>query len=130
MKEGDYTPWGPADFVTELAPGIVSVMTPSHGGIFLDEAHQALIPNEIMPFTEDTRFWEEDFDCYVPLLLFRPELHETGALRQFKFDVAEEILKRERPRWWIAIVKAIIKNKLAETNKALRKLKENNSCVE
>ena len=107
MKIGDYTPWGEAQHITELAPGIVSVSTSSHGGIFIDEAHQALIPNEIVPFTKDTRFWEEDFDCYVPLLMFQPEVQE--ALRHFRFDTAEEILKKERPEWHIACLIATLK---------------------
>ena len=29
------TPWGTADYVRELAPGIIRVETPSHGGIWL-----------------------------------------------------------------------------------------------
>src|SRR3990167_3671964 len=29
------TPWGKADFVKELAPGVVLVGTPSHGGIMI-----------------------------------------------------------------------------------------------
>jgi hypothetical protein len=35
------TPWGAADHVETIAPGIRSVSTPSHGGILLDAAQRA-----------------------------------------------------------------------------------------
>lgn len=34
-RAGASTPWGWADSVRELAPGIIQVSTPSHGGIWL-----------------------------------------------------------------------------------------------
>jgi hypothetical protein len=38
------TPWGRPDSVTKLAEGIYAVSTPSHGGIYLDEKANALMP--------------------------------------------------------------------------------------
>lgn len=38
------TPWGIADSITELAPGILEVSTPSHGGILLDQTLNQQIP--------------------------------------------------------------------------------------
>lgn len=35
------TPWGAADSVVQIAPGIVEVSTPSHGGILLDPLFKA-----------------------------------------------------------------------------------------
>ena len=99
MKVGDPTPWGPAQDVTKLAPGIEAVGTSSHGGIVLGPKHQAQIPNIIIPFTGDRRFWEEDLDCYVPLLIFRSEVEAHVNLAQFNWHTAEEIIKKEKPEW-------------------------------
>lgn len=38
------TPWGRADHVKELAPGIIEVGTPSHGGFWLAPDQLAKIP--------------------------------------------------------------------------------------
>ena len=128
MKIGDTTPWGIAQWVTKIAPGIVSVSTSSHGGIVLDQKHADLIPDDIEPFTGDKKFWEEDFDCYIPLLLFETEIEqETPVMAQFDFIRAEEIIKNEKPHWWSALVVAVINQTLAD---AKRKLKEKSTCVE
>jgi len=34
------TPWGSAQDAEELAPGIISYSTASHGGIWIDKKHQ------------------------------------------------------------------------------------------
>lgn len=99
MKVGDITPWGPAQDVSELAPGIEAVGTSSHGGIVLGPKHQDQIPPGIVPFTRNTKFWEEDFDCYVPLLIFRSEVEDHVNLLQFNWHTAEEIIKKEKPEW-------------------------------
>ncbi len=106
MKIGDTTPWGIAQWVTKLADGIWSVSTSSHGGIVLDQPHIDRIPPSIKPFTNmgDRRYWEEDFDCYVPVLFFQTEIEANGALIGFPFKEAEEILKKERPRWHTALL--------------------------
>jgi hypothetical protein len=43
MKEGSRTPWGKADYVKEVAPGIWQVSTPGHGGYKLDRARNARV---------------------------------------------------------------------------------------
>ncbi len=125
MKEGDHTPWGPAQDVSELAPGIEAVGTSSHGGIVLGPKHQDQIPDEIVPFTGDKRFWEEDFDCYVPLLIFRSEVENHRNLAQFKWDVAEEIVKKEKPQWHTHILVVRFIQKVLALPKG-----EPSSCVE
>jgi hypothetical protein len=109
-KVGTNTPWGLIDYVTQLAEGIWSVSTPGHGGFILDDAHAELIPESIKPVTGDNHYWEEDFDYIVPLLFFKPEIEPNLEHTDFSgWDTAEEILKKERPEWWCAIAKQIIK---------------------
>jgi hypothetical protein len=79
MKITD-TPWGPAQYVDEIADGIANVSTASHGGVVLDEARAAQIPADIEPWVaRDTRrFWEEDADWAVPYALWRDEFIAAG----------------------------------------------------
>lgn len=105
-KVGTNTPWGLVDFVTKMADGIWSVSTPSHGGFVLDDAHAALMPKSIKPFTGDPHYWEEDFDYMVPLLFFRPEIEPNTKFEGW--DNAEELLKKERPAWHDAMFDEIL----------------------
>ena len=125
MKVGDPTPWGPAQDVSELAPGIYAVGTSSHGGIVLGPKHQEQIPDAIVPFTGDTKFWEEDFDCYVPLLIFRSEVEKHRNLAQFKWNTAEEIVKKEKPEWHKSILAVRFIQKIFRPSKG-----ETSTCVE
>ena len=90
------TLWGESQHVKTLAPGIELVDTSSHGGIVLDAAHQARIPASIVPFGGDRRYWEEDCDIAVPLLLFAEEIGEPGTR-------AREFLEGYKPEWVKAI---------------------------
>lgn len=67
------TPWGRPDYTREVAPGIVRVDTPSHGGYWLSEQRQAEIPANIVPFTGDRAWWEEDCDWAVVALMWPDE---------------------------------------------------------
>lgn len=58
VKEGYPTPWGSADNVTYLAPGIASVSTPGHGGIKLSPARN----KEVDPIWRNSNGWLEE-DC-------------------------------------------------------------------
>lgn len=106
-KIGTNTPWGLVDYVTKMAEGIWSVTTPSHGGFLLDDAHAALIPERIKPFTGDNHYWEEDFDYIVPLLLFQPEIEPNTPFKDWV--EIEAMLKKERHEWWSEIMIAVLK---------------------
>lgn len=64
IKVGSKTPWGRADFVKEIAPGIIQVSTPGHGGLFLTAERLAempakfKIPNDF--YKDGDQFFEED----------------------------------------------------------------------
>jgi hypothetical protein len=64
------TPWGRADEHRELAPGIVWITTPSHGGYWLSDDRQAQMPEQyraVRPFA-GKGWYEEDCDwCLVAL---------------------------------------------------------------
>ena len=81
MKEGQATPWGAAQTVDELAPGIESVTTASHGGIILDYDHAQQVPVEIVAksFLHNSMAWEEDCDWCVPFVVFEAELLKHGS---------------------------------------------------
>jgi hypothetical protein len=67
VRVGSFTPWGRADFAEVLAPGIVTVGTPSHGGIHLDPEQNA----RVHPVWRATDGWyEEDCESYIVLATF------------------------------------------------------------
>ncbi len=73
--EGVMTAWGPAQTVTELAPGIVFYTTASHGGIRLDAEHQNKIAGIMARnFLSSLEWWEEDSDWSVPYAFFWSEI--------------------------------------------------------
>lgn len=76
-QEGHNSPWGIIDAAQSLADGIVSVQTPSHGGIWLSDARLAQMP----PDQRSTDAWyEEDCEAAFPLKHFRDEvLHAFPA---------------------------------------------------
>ena len=113
------TPWGQADHVDRIAPGIMSVSTPSHGGIMLDADHVARIPRSIGAGYSGTRSaWEEDCDWAVPYLLFKDEFACWDCVRRLGEDemtkIARDTLARYQPAWL-----ASIDNKLAQKELAL-----------
>ena len=78
-QEGDDSPWGVIETADLLADGIVSVHTPSHGGIWLSDACLAQMP----PDQRSSDGWyEEDCEAAFPLKRFRDEvLHAFPADR-------------------------------------------------
>ena len=75
------TPWGVADREYALAPGVVQVTTPSHGGIRVERGVAERRLSEAarsVPFTAPTAeaYWYEE-DCDVLIVLW--EIPETRA---------------------------------------------------
>ena len=83
-----HTPWGQADSQTELAPGIISYGTPSHGGIWLSAERQAQLPAGVDNFMHDLRWWEEDCDWAVPYILFKDDIERHGKAYKFTENLA------------------------------------------
>jgi hypothetical protein len=76
IRVGSMTPWGGADFVRHDAEGIVSVSTPSHGGIGLSPARNAEIDKA---WRNANGWYEEDCEAYIVLVRFFDEF-ETFQL--------------------------------------------------
>jgi hypothetical protein len=66
------TPWGHPDTVREIATGIVSYSTPSHGGIWLSDARVASMPKPLREFSPwaGPNWYEEDCDWAVVAAAF------------------------------------------------------------
>lgn len=62
MKAPNATPWGAADEQRELAPGIIKVYPPSHGGIWLAPERYALMPEPQKSTAYSQGGWYEK-DC-------------------------------------------------------------------
>ena len=67
MREGSYTPWGPAQFVSQPLEGVTVVSTASHGGIKLSRAQNAKIPAAARA---PGGWYEEDCCAAVPAYVF------------------------------------------------------------
>ena len=72
IAEGSRTPWGAAQTVTPVGPGIVSVDTDGHGGFKLSPQRNALIP----PALRNGNGWyEEDTEAHIVVMTF-PDLYD------------------------------------------------------
>lgn len=69
------TPWGPAQSVKELIPGVWLVSTSSHGGVILSEERNQDIPEYMR--SEDGCY-EEDLAICIPYTVFKRELDLSG----------------------------------------------------
>jgi len=76
VNVGMTTPWGRADYTRVLAPGIGTVGTPGHGGIKLDRAHNARVPEYMR---REGGWYEEDCEWSIPFCVFAAELTEAAA---------------------------------------------------
>lgn len=79
MKQLKRSPWGLIDGWDEICPGIYSVSTSSHGGIKLDRAHQARMPESFRGTLYSGSGWyEEDCDWCLPFTVFQAEILAGG----------------------------------------------------
>lgn len=65
VRSGSRTPWGTADSVHHMAPGIVSVSTPGHGGVKLSPERNRKIPTALR---QASGWYEEDCEVYIPMM--------------------------------------------------------------
>lgn len=62
------TPWGPSDSVRDIAPGILRVGTPGHGGLKLDKERNAQIPAYMR---RSSGWYEEDCEWSIVGVVFQ-----------------------------------------------------------
>ncbi len=79
MREGQGTPWGPAQHVKEILPGFWWVSTAGHGGIFLSLERFEKMPAYMAstPYSQGG-WYEEDIDWCLPYVVFEEELKTAG----------------------------------------------------
>jgi len=95
FKSQNGTPWGEAQHVEELIPGVTIVSTASHGGIHLDRDNQKLIPEE---HRREDSWYEEDCEIAIPVLFIPGVMDHQKENAQKTFDhlYAEKDTKRFR----------------------------------
>ncbi len=75
-KIGGDSPWGTIDYIRQLAPGIIIVGTPGHGGIVVENERLTYIPKHRIKFAEHWTghhkegVWFEE-DCAVAAVIDR-----------------------------------------------------------
>ena len=80
LGPGDETPWGPAQDVQRLAPGISLLSTHRHGGLHLSIDRRADLPKKLRLFLgENAEWWEEDCEIDFALWYFYDAL-ELSAI--------------------------------------------------
>jgi hypothetical protein len=70
MTKKLYTPWGYADSVSEVVPGILSVTTPGHGGYKLDRKRNAAVHSA---WRRKGGWYEEDNEWAIVVFTFKGE---------------------------------------------------------
>lgn len=87
MKIGDITPWGKADDITVYKQGIYFITTEGHGGFYLAQEYNLMIPLELR---DEDGFYEED--------------EEALKVYVYLFDVIEsklELPQKQYEEWFI-----------------------------
>ena len=77
------SPWGSIQHRTEIAPGIVSVTTAGHGGIWLSPDRQAVVAAAFpgfVPFVGEGAWYEEDCDWAIVALIFHQFFDEGSTI--------------------------------------------------
>ena len=100
------TPWGVSDTADTLAPGVVLVTTPSHGGLMLPE--NAPIPAAVTATFINGPRWAEE-DCELPIALAL--LQAAGAVKDdalpgypaTKILNAARLVAEQFPRYAVAL---------------------------
>lgn len=95
------TPWGPAQYTEELAHGIISISTASHGGIWLSEDRRMQIGQYDDNWLHTAEWWEEDCDWCVPYVWFQADIRKHGKAYKFEenLETARNFLKRFHPHF-------------------------------
>lgn len=97
------TPWGPAQDVEPIAPGIDFISTASHGGFKLDAERNAEVPDYLRAASFNSQgergWYEEDCDAAIVAVVFGERYPESFN----SVEAAQEKLRYWKPealvRW-------------------------------
>ena len=79
MREGTNTPWGPAQLVQDVGPGVENISTASHGGLHVTGAAAKAVPAAAWAVMMNGRGWaEEDCEAVIVLSLLIDAGHVTN----------------------------------------------------
>lgn len=90
------TPWGPAQSVKHIAPGITNITTAGHGGILLTEARQREVERSIPDYDcfAGRGWYEEDEDWALVALLFHEHFDDQAV-----YFAVETVRCRKSDHW-------------------------------
>lgn len=80
-KVGDSTPWGPADVVEHIAPGIDRAVTPGHGGYKLSEERNREVAAE---WRDSSAWYEEDSEWAIVAITHREAFSDEDVAMAHK----------------------------------------------
>ena len=106
MSERISTPWGLSDTTDTLAPGVILITTPSHGGLLLPESSP--IPAAVTATFINGPRWAEE-DCELPIalaLLQAQDVVDDNALPGYpatKILEAARAVAERIPRYAVAL---------------------------
>lgn len=86
LKPGHVTPWGPAQTVETIGPGIAFVTTASHGGIYLSPERFAAMPEKYRKTFAGGPWYEEDCDWFKVAITF-PEYFSEENVAQARRSI-------------------------------------------
>ena len=87
VRIGSRTPWGTADIVEQIAPGIVVVGTAGHGGVKLSPERN----RGISPALRNASGWyEEDCESYIPMMRFPEAFARRDQTAHDVYELAEQ----------------------------------------
>lgn len=89
LTRGSHTPWGQAQTINVIAPGITHVTTASHGGIHLSPERMAQMPAEYQDTWAGGPWFEEDCDWAKVAVTF-PEHFEAKTVEAARRSIAAE----------------------------------------
>ena len=85
LRLGSQTPWGPAQHVVPIAPGITLVSTAGHGGAHVDEERRAQMPQASLDWGAAWAHgwgegWFEEDTCVLAVVLAFPDAFDVKKL--------------------------------------------------
>jgi hypothetical protein len=87
VQEGSRTPWGTADSADHIAPGIVVVGTPGHGGVKLSPERNRQIHSALR---NASGWYEEDCESYIPMMMHPEAFARPDRSAQDVFEQGEQ----------------------------------------
>ena len=93
VREGSRTPWGAAQTVEHVAPGITAVGTAGHGGVKLSTERNAAVPTALR---NSSGWYEEDVEIEKVVAIFPEAFTRSRTVAEMR-DSAESSIRNWMP---------------------------------